>query len=91
MATNPLAVPILVGLGLGELSGAPSAVPLVKEIVRVLDTGETADDARAALSAATADEVHYIAAARLRRSGLLSHADIGGWLRNIVEEQLGLG
>jgi len=90
MASNPLAVPILVGLGLGELSGAPGAVPIVKEIVRALDAGEAADDARQALAAATADEVHYIAAARLRKAGLLGHPDIGPWLRALVEEQLGL-
>jgi phosphotransferase system enzyme I (PtsP) len=86
MASNPLAVPILVGLGLGELSGVASAVPVVKEIVRALDLGDVAEDARAALAAATVAEVREIAAARLRRSGLLRHPDIGEWLRQTVGE-----
>jgi phosphoenolpyruvate-protein kinase (PTS system EI component) len=84
MASNPLAVPILVGLGLGELSGVASSVPVVKEIVRALELGDVAEDARAALQAATVGEVRAIASARLRRTGLLSHPDIGGWLRQAV-------
>lgn len=88
MATNPLAVPILMGLGIGELSGAPSAVPVVKEIVRALDMVDVSEDARRALEAGTAEEVHAIAAERLREAGLLEHPDIGDWLRSTVEEQL---
>jgi phosphotransferase system enzyme I (PtsP) len=85
MASNPLAVPLLVGLGLDELSGTPSAVPIMKEIVRALDRGEAADDARRALRASTAGEVRAIAAARLRKAGLLEHPEIGAWLATIVE------
>ena len=89
MATNPLAVPLLVGLGIGELSGTPSQVPLVKEIVRAVDSAEVADDARRALASASVEEVQAISAARLRDSGLLEHPDIGAWLRRIVEPILG--
>lgn len=85
MASNPLAVPLLVGLGLGELSGTPSSVPVVKEIVRALDAGHVAEDARRALASATAAEARAIAAERLRAAGLLEHPDVGGWLRSIVE------
>ena len=85
MATNPLAVPILIGLGLSELSGTPAAIPVVKEIVRALDTALVEADARAALRARTAAEVHAIAAARLRASGLVDHPDIGGWLSQLLE------
>jgi len=81
MASNPLAVPILVGLGLGELSGVASSVPVVKEIVRALELGDVAEDARAALQAASVKDVRAIAAARLRQTGLLAHPDIGEWLR----------
>jgi phosphoenolpyruvate-protein kinase (PTS system EI component) len=84
MASNPLAVPILVGLGIGELSGAPSAVPVTKEIIRGLDAGEAAADAREARAANSAEEVHAIGARRLRESGLLDHPDIGPWLTSIV-------
>ncbi len=86
MASNPLAVPILVGLGIEELSSAPSAVPVIKEIIHALDSGEADSDARAARQAGTAEEVRAIGAHRLRAAGLLDHADIGPWLTTIVEE-----
>jgi phosphotransferase system enzyme I (PtsP) len=89
MATNPLAVPLLVGLGIHELSGTPSQVPLVKEIVRAVDSAAVADDARRALAAASVEEVQAISAARLRDAGLLEHPDIGAWLRRVVEPILG--
>ncbi len=86
MASNPLAVPLLVAMGLSELSGVASAVPVVKEIVRALDRGEVADDVRRALEAGTASEVHRIGADRIRQAGLLEHPDIGDWLRRKVAE-----
>jgi phosphotransferase system enzyme I (PtsP) len=85
MASNPLAVPLLVGLGIEELSCAPSAVPVVKEIVHALAYGEAAADARRARQAGSATEVHAIGAERLRRAGLVDHPDIGPWLRPIVD------
>ena len=89
MASNPLSVPILVGLGIGELSLVPSAVPFAKEIVRALDGREVAEDARRALRASSARDVHKIAASRLIGAGLLDHPDIGAWLRNFVDETSG--
>ncbi|HEB89020.1 MAG TPA: phosphoenolpyruvate--protein phosphotransferase [Deltaproteobacteria bacterium] len=88
MATNPLSVPILIGLGIEELSGTPAAVPVVKEIIRALDSGEVEADARAALGARTAAEVHAIAARRLRGAGLVDHPDIGGWLGQLLDEAI---
>ncbi len=88
MANNPLAVPLLVGLGIGELSGVASAVPVVKEIVRSLEMGKVADDARRALEAGSVAEVEAIAAERLRSSDLLDHPDIGGWLERSIERSL---
>ncbi len=89
VATSPLAVPILIGLGIDEFSGAPGAVPIVKEIVRALDSKSVSDDARAALSAESPDEVEAIAAGRLRKAGLLQHPDLGEWLQSLIDEQLG--
>jgi phosphotransferase system enzyme I (PtsI) len=86
MSSNPLAVPLLVGLGIQELSSTPSAVPLVKEIIRELDFGDLEADARKVQQAATAAEVHRIGASRLREAGLLEHPDIGPWLRTLVEQ-----
>ena len=88
MASNPLAVPILVGLGIGELSVTPSAVPIVKEIVHALDQRDAEADARRSREAGTAKEVRAIGAERLLRVGLLDHPDIGPWLRPIVEGEL---
>ena len=88
MAANPLCVPILVGLGIEELSGTPAAIPVVKEIIRALDSSQVEADARAAVTSRTAAEVHVIAAARLRQAGLLDHPDIGGWLRQLLDETL---
>jgi len=85
MASNPLAVPLLVGLGIEELSCAPSAVPVVKEIVHALDYSDAAADARRARQAGSAAEVQAIGAARLRQVGLIDHSDIGPWLRPIIE------
>ena len=84
MASNPLAVPLLVGLGIRELSGNASAVPGVKEIVRTLEFGAVEEDARRAREVGTAVEVHRISAERLREAGLLDHPDIGSWLRTAI-------
>jgi phosphotransferase system enzyme I (PtsP) len=89
MATNPLAVPLLIGLGISELSGAPDAVPMVKEITRALESGAVDADARLALAAGRAEEVHAIAAERLQSAGLFEHPDIGDWLRGIAQPILG--
>jgi phosphocarrier protein FPr/phosphocarrier protein len=88
VSSNPLAVPLLVGLGIKELSSTPSAVPLVKEIIRELDFGDLEADLRAAQEAGTAAEVHRIAAARLRDAGLLEHPDIGSWLQTLIDKVL---
>jgi phosphotransferase system enzyme I (PtsP) len=84
MASNPLAVPLLVGLGIGELSGTPRSVPIVKEIVRALDSAEAASDARRALAAGTVGAVESIACDRLEAAGLLEHPDLGAWLVEVV-------
>ena len=88
MASNPLAVPILVGLGIGELSATPSAVPIVKEIIHALDQGDAEADARSAREAGTVKEVRVIGAKRLLQAGLVEHPDIGSWLRQIVDREL---
>ncbi len=43
MAGEPLFIPILLGLGLRELSTNPQAIPVVKSAVRTLDIAETHD------------------------------------------------
>jgi phosphoenolpyruvate-protein kinase (PTS system EI component) len=85
MASDPIAVPLLVGLGIRELSGTPSAVPVVREIVRELEFGSLEADSRRALEVGTASEVRQIGAARLIEAGLLDHPDIGAWLRGVID------
>ena len=85
MAGDPLAVPLLVGLGVTELSAAPSAVPAIKEIVRALEAGDLEEDARRALELGTAAEVKALSAARLRAAGLTEHPDVGPWLKTILD------
>ncbi len=86
MASNPLSVPLLVGIGVSELSMTSSAVPMVKEIIRALDTGQVAKDARRALEASSALEVQQVAAASLSKAGLMEHPDLGGWFRNLTRK-----
>ncbi|MGQ0520565.1 MAG: phosphoenolpyruvate--protein phosphotransferase [Actinomycetota bacterium] len=62
LAADPAAVAVLVGLGVGELSVPPAAVPAVKEAVRHLDAGRAADLARRALAVGSAAEVRALAA-----------------------------
>lgn len=57
MAADPLMTPLLLGLGLDELSVAPSAVPLVKDAVRSVEYARTVELANRALASDSAVEV----------------------------------
>ena len=59
-ASDELAVPVLVGLGVRELSVSPPAVPRVKAAVRELDVERCATLARRALGLAEADDVRKL-------------------------------
>jgi phosphoenolpyruvate-protein phosphotransferase/dihydroxyacetone kinase phosphotransfer subunit len=60
LAADPAAVPILVGLGVHELSMAPPAIPAVKELVRGLDAREAAALAATALTQPSAEAVRNL-------------------------------
>jgi phosphocarrier protein FPr len=60
LAADPVAVPILVGLGVHELSMAPPAIPVIKELVRTLDAREAATLAAAALTQPSAEAVRNL-------------------------------
>jgi multiphosphoryl transfer protein len=62
LASEPLAVPALVGLGVTELSVNPPAIPAIKEAVREVDSGAASTLAREALGLASADEVRALLA-----------------------------
>ncbi|CBV43582.1 phosphoenolpyruvate--protein phosphotransferase [Halomonas elongata] len=57
LASDAAAVPVLVGLGVDELSVSARQVPMVKARLREFDLADARDQARRALTRATADEV----------------------------------
>ena len=66
MASQPLAVFALLGLGLRQLSVAPRAVADVKRIIRGVRAEAAADAAQAAMAASTAREAEVLLRRRLR-------------------------
>jgi phosphotransferase system enzyme I (PtsI) len=74
MAADPLAVPVLVGLGLKEFSMHPPALPLARSLVRALSFREARKMAQKALALATAKEIEEYLLEQL--SGLLSHLKV---------------
>ena len=74
MAADPLAVPVLVGLGLEEFSMHPPALPLVRSLVRALSYREAQRIAQRALTLASAKEVEEFLLEQL--SGLLAHVKV---------------
>ena len=58
MAGDPLHVWVLMALGLGELSMAPSAIPMLKKIVRESSVSEARDLLASVLRMGSAEEVH---------------------------------
>ena len=59
-ASNPLVMPLLVGLGVDELSVGAAAVARVRAWVRALDFAEAATIARRALDAESATQVELL-------------------------------
>jgi phosphoenolpyruvate-protein phosphotransferase (PTS system enzyme I) len=74
MAADPLAVPVLVGLGLREFSMHPPALPVVRSLVRALSFREARRMAQKALALSTAKAVEEYLLEQL--SGLLSHLKV---------------
>jgi phosphotransferase system enzyme I (PtsI) len=74
MAADPLAVPVLIGLGLKEFSMHPPALPVVRNLVRGVTFREARRIAQKALAMATAKEVEEYLLEQL--SGLLSHLKV---------------
>jgi len=65
MAGDPLAVPILLGLGLDEFSMSASSIPLAKKIVRSMRFDEAQQLAEEALHMATGEEVKELVRKKL--------------------------
>ena len=60
LASDPLAVPILIGLGVDELSVSVPAIPVVKAQIRSLKISQSQSLAQRALHCATAQEVRAL-------------------------------
>lgn len=67
MAANPLMVPLLIGLGVDELSVSASAVPLVKDVVRKLRYSQAEELAQTVLERESAFEISEQCRALVRR------------------------
>lgn len=68
MAGNPILAPLLLGLGVEELSTSPGAVPLVKDVIRHIRYTEALELAEAARGMATGAEVLARCRALVRRA-----------------------
>jgi phosphotransferase system enzyme I (PtsI) len=65
LAGEPLALPILLGLGLDELSMNPPAIPLAKQIVRDLTLDRAREVAQAVLELDSPDEIRTLVRERV--------------------------
>lgn len=65
LAGEPLAIPILVGLGLDEFSMNPPAIPIAKQIIRALTLEEAREVAQVALEVDSAAAVQELVRARV--------------------------
>ncbi len=68
LGSDPMGIPILVGLGMDELSVTIPAVPTVKAQVRLLNMAELQPLARQALACSTAQEVRALVKSFLAKS-----------------------
>ncbi len=57
MASDPLNLPVLIGMGLKEFSMTPQSVPAVKDMVRKINKGDSTEIAKTALSMSTTAEI----------------------------------
>ena len=57
MAANPLLVPLLVGIGVDELSVSPSQAPMIKDVIRKLYYSSAIELAQKALVSSSAERV----------------------------------
>jgi phosphoenolpyruvate-protein kinase (PTS system EI component) len=57
MAGDPLMIPLLLGLGVDELSVAPQAVPQIKYLIRRIKMSEAREIAMAALDSEVSTEI----------------------------------
>jgi phosphotransferase system enzyme I (PtsI) len=65
MAADPLLVPLLIGLGVDELSVSPSQAPLIKDVIRKLYYSDAVELAQKALVSTSAENVKNLCRAMI--------------------------
>ena len=68
MAGNPVLVPLLLGLGVQELSTSPANIPLVKEVIRRTRLADADELARRALELDRGEEIRALSWEQIRRT-----------------------
>ncbi|MBL0122328.1 MAG: hypothetical protein IPP88_06210 [Betaproteobacteria bacterium] len=68
LASDPIAIPILIGLGVHEVSAVPAMIPRIKQVIRSLDAGACATLAQEALEQKDATAVRALVARWLAQS-----------------------
>jgi len=71
LAGEPLAAPLLIGLGLDEFSMSPPMVPVIKALIRTLDSNEMKKLAEEALDKETVEEVRELVRKRVPAAAAL--------------------
>lgn len=67
MASDPMLVPLLVGLGVDELSLSPSQAPLIKDVIRKLHYSDAVELAQKSLGSSSAEEVDRLCLEMIER------------------------
>jgi phosphotransferase system enzyme I (PtsP) len=80
-AGNPVATPLLIGMGIRELSMTPFLIPLVRPVVRAVEARRVEALAEEILACGRAREVRDRLAREYRALGLLDDRDVGPLLR----------
>lgn len=78
MASNPLAIFALIGLGIKQLSVAPRSVAMAKRVIRGIRFSAASEAAQEALSAGTAREAETLLRRRLRAELQTDDSSISG-------------
>lgn len=68
LASDPLAIPLLIGLGIDELSMSPSSIPKAKLVLRAITIPQCEEMAKGVLAAKTALEVKKFLRREIRKN-----------------------
>jgi phosphotransferase system enzyme I (PtsI) len=81
---NPVVAPLLVGMGIEELSMAPFAVLALRQVVRRTDASAMADCARDVGSAPRSSDVRERLARTYETLGFFADPDLGALMRHLL-------